>query len=191
MSIPASASASGRDARATVPGANICIAVSGLPASGKSTCGKAVAKRLGLPLLDKDDYLERQFRARGIGDADWRRRLSRESDALFRRDAERHRAVILISHWRPSGYHAGSGTPVDWLAATWSRVVELFCDCPVDVAANRFVNRERHPGHLDRSRSYEEILQWLANYRHYLPLSLGPLETLDAEADGGIDALAR
>lgn len=142
-------------------------------------------------MLDKDDYLERLFRERGVGDADWRRRLSREGDAQFRRDAGRHRAVILVSHWRPSGYHADSGTPVDWLAATWSRVIELFCDCPVDVAASRFVNRERHPGHLDRSRSHEEILQWLADYRRYLPLSLGRLEALDTGQEAGIDAVAR
>lgn len=171
------------------PSDSVCIVVSGIPASGKSSCGKTVAERLGLPLLDKDDYLERLFRTRGVGDADWRRRLSRESDAQFRRDAGRHRKVVLVSHWRPSGYHADSGTPVEWLAATWSRIVELFCDCPVELAARRFVDRQRHPGHLDRSRSYEEISKWLTDYRQFLPLSLGQLETLDTATGDGVDTV--
>ena len=53
------------------------IVLSGLPASGKSTLGRAVAKALRLPMLDKDELLEALFESRGIGDADWRRRLSR------------------------------------------------------------------------------------------------------------------
>lgn len=109
---------------------SLCIVVSGLPARGKSTRGKAVAAKLDLPQLDEDAYLERLFRARGVGDAGWRHRLSRASDGLFSRDAERIRAVVLVSHWRPSGYHADSGTPIGWLAVTYSRVVELYCDCP-------------------------------------------------------------
>jgi len=37
---------------------NRYIILTGLPASGKSTLGRAVAAALGLPMLDKDDILE-------------------------------------------------------------------------------------------------------------------------------------
>ena len=37
------------------------VIVTGLPASGKSTLGRAVAAALGLPMLDKDDILEALF----------------------------------------------------------------------------------------------------------------------------------
>ncbi len=51
--------------------------MSGLPASGKSRLGAAIAPLLGLALLDKDDFLETLFERDGTGDAAWRERLSR------------------------------------------------------------------------------------------------------------------
>ena len=49
------------------------VVVSGLPASGKSTVARTLAGALGLPLLDKDVFLEALFASDGIGDAAWRR----------------------------------------------------------------------------------------------------------------------
>jgi hypothetical protein len=49
------------------------VVVSGLPGSGKTTLGRRLARALGLPLIDKDDILERLFETKGIGDTAWRR----------------------------------------------------------------------------------------------------------------------
>jgi shikimate kinase len=51
------------------------VVLSGLPCSGKSRLGRQLAVALNLPVIDKDDMLERLFEAQGIGDAVWRRRL--------------------------------------------------------------------------------------------------------------------
>ena len=45
-----------------------CIAVTGLPGSGKSTVGRTVARSLDCAYLDKDDFLEQLFDQRGTGD---------------------------------------------------------------------------------------------------------------------------
>ena len=71
------------------------IIVSGLPASGKATLARALANGLDLPLIDKGDFLERLLDTKGVGDADWRRRLSRQSDQTFRIDAERSSGAVL------------------------------------------------------------------------------------------------
>jgi predicted kinase len=97
------------------------VVVSGLPASGKTTLGRQLAGALDLPLIDKDEILESLFDSRGIGDASWRRKLSRESDA-------------------------------DWIPALSRRVVHVVCECPRDLAAQRFARRKRHAGHRDGSR---------------------------------------
>lgn len=46
------------------------IIVSGIPASGKSTIGRAVAAALELAMLDKDEILETLFSSRGVGNAE-------------------------------------------------------------------------------------------------------------------------
>ena len=165
---------------------NFCIVITGLPSSGKSTIGKVIANELRLPYLDKDDYLETLFEDKGIGDLKWRQQLSRESDELFKRDAQKHKAAVLVSHWRPKGSNSTSGTPVEWIEKTYAHIIELYCRCPVDEVAKRFMSRSRHPGHQDGMKSKKEILEWLRIYRKHLPLSLGILETLDTSSGGNM-----
>lgn len=168
---------------------NFCIVVTGLPGSGKSTIGKIVAEKLNLPMLDKDDYLERLFEEQGIGDLAWRQKLSRESDKLFQRDAMRLKTAVLVSHWRPRGLNSTSGTPTEWLDNHYAHVIELFCRCSVEEAAKRFVNRARHPGHQDGLKSHEEIVAWMHEYNKLLPLVLGKLEAIETELNTDIDQL--
>src|SRR5205823_5864786 len=113
------------------------------------TLARALAPRLGLPLIDKDSILEKLFESRGPGDAARRRELSRESDTMLRAEAEASAGAILVSFWHVPGMAADSGTPTEWIAGLDADVVHVFCDCPAEVAAERFVRRARHPGHLD------------------------------------------
>jgi len=151
----------------------LCIYITGLPGAGKSTIGKYVSDFLSIPMLDKDDYLEILFKSRGVGDSNWRHKLSREADQLFKSDAESKNKIVLVSHWRPKGTLVNYGTPSGWLVDTFNDVIEICCDCSVSVAANRFVNRARHMGHVDDSRSSTEIESWLSEYLVQLPIGFG------------------
>lgn len=159
--------------------ARFCIVVTGLPGSGKTTIGKKVAQGLTISFLDKDDYLEVLYEERGIGDSQWRQALSRESDQLFQQAATQQKTAVLVSHWRPPNLETQSGTPTRWLTQSFDRIVELYCVCPAEVAAQRFINRQRHAGHLDHLKSHDQVLTWMQDYANHLPLSLGEMVRVD------------
>jgi shikimate kinase len=125
------------------------IVMSGLPASGKTTLGRAIAKATQLPMLDKDDILEALFESRGVGDAEWRRRLSRIADQELIERATKLPAAVIASWWQHPRSLAASGTPSEWLRTLRGEVIEIYCVCKPSIAASRFVQRTRHPGHVD------------------------------------------
>ncbi len=133
-----------------------------MPASGKTTLARLLADPLDLPVLDKDDILESLFDSKGIGDAAWRRRLSRESDATLRERAESSWGAILVSFWHAPGMPADSGTPTDWIRHLSPVIVNVVCECPAATARARFDARRRHDGHLDGERPAED--------RYFTPL---------------------
>src|SRR6516225_4532857 len=94
------------------------VVVSGLPGSGKSTLARNLAPALSLPVIDKDQILDCLFESEGVGDATWRRALSRESDSILEREATSSDGAILVSFWRLPGMTPGSGTPMQWLRNT-------------------------------------------------------------------------
>jgi glucokinase len=123
--------------------------------------GRLLAPALGLPLIDKDEILEHLFETRGVGDAAWRRKLSRESDAILQAEAMAASVTggaVLVSFWRLQGMPPDSGTPVDWLPELSGQIVNVHCDCSPEVAAARFTGRKRHAGHLDEERRFAEVL---------------------------------
>ena len=134
------------------------VVISGLPGSGKTTLGRRLAPALNLPFIDKDDILDRLFEAKGVGNAAWRRALSRESDVILEREATRSNGAILVSFWRMPGMPLDSGTPTDWLHAPSHYLVNVHCACELEIAANRFLQRRRHPGHLDGESSSADVL---------------------------------
>jgi len=148
------------------------VIVSGLPGSGKSTLAHALAPHLDLPVIDKDDELESLFETRGIGSAEDRRTLSRESDERFRKRAIEAGRGLLVSFWHLEGMPADSGTPTDWLDGLLGPRVHLWCRCPVDEALRRFVGRRRHPGHCDAARAPEEIRAQLVATSALEPLAI-------------------
>jgi len=66
-----------------------------------------------------------------------------------------------------------SGTETSWLSSLPGKVVELHCQCPADIAVERFFNRERHPGHLDGLKVKSDELLKLARAEGLGPLQLG------------------
>jgi len=160
------------------------VIVSGLPGSGKTTLAGRLAPALGLPLIDKDDILERLFESEGTGDAVWRRKLSRQSDDLLRAEASASMGAVLSSFWHVPGMNGDSGTPTGWLFALSKVIVNVRCLCPAAVAATRFMNRQRHPGHLDSRRTYTEVLESIEVLDRLGPSSIG--ETIDVDTSRAV-----
>ncbi|MEP6782842.1 MAG: AAA family ATPase [Acidobacteriota bacterium] len=167
------------------------VVMSGLPGSGKTTIGRQLAASIGLAFIDKDDILDRLFESRGVGDAQWRRTLSRDSDAILQAEAAASRGAVLVSHWRLAGMSAESGTPTDWLRSQSNVVVNVRCVCPPALATARFVSRSRHPGHRDAERSRAEIQSSIVAVAALPPLDLGFLIEVDASESLALDVVVR
>jgi len=165
------------------------VVFSGVPGSGKSTVARKLAPRLSLPVLDKDDFLDELFKERGAGDAAWRSALSREADARFVRTAWELPGACLVSWWRNYKVSETTGTPVEWLSNLRAPLVEVHCRCRVETAVDRFLARERHPGHLDASRTRTSLITQFNAFDAAGPIACGPLLVLDTEQDVNPDAV--
>ena len=149
------------------------VVVSGLPGSGKSTLARRLGPLLNLPIIDKDEILERLFEAKGIGGKAWRRALSRESDEIFQEEALNTEGAILVSFWRLPGMACDSGTPTRWLSGLSNRLLNVHCTCVSEIAAERCLRRKRHPGHRDAEASKEQVVASIRAISHLGPPEIG------------------
>jgi hypothetical protein len=157
------------------------IIVTGIPASGKSTIGQSLATELGWPVLDKDEILESLFESRGIGDSEWRTRLSRTADQMLRETALKSDRAVIISWWRHSSFSIETGTPIEWLSLLQGLIIELYCVCRPETAGKRFLARKRHEGHLDHLKTPHELLMSFQRQVALGPLEIGPVIEVNTE----------
>jgi predicted kinase len=165
------------------------VIVTGLPASGKSTVGAAVAGALALPFLDKDEILEALFESLGVGDAPWRARLSRAADQVLERLALRSQGGVIASWWRHPRSPVSSGTSPDWLRSLPGELVEIHCRCSPHVAVERFFARRRHAGHLDAAKSKTEELARFEELASHGALGIGRVIEINTEKHLDLRAL--
>ena len=165
------------------------IVVSGIPGSGKSTLAQAIAPLLGLPLLDKDTFLERAFEEVGEIDAPTRTRLSRRVDAEFAQAAAAVTGGLLVTWWRHPDSAEETGTPTAWLHQLSGVRIELHCECDPGEAARRFTRRARHPGHRDDRVSDAARAAALAEHAARGPLGITE-RIVTVRTDGPIDVAA-
>jgi shikimate kinase len=133
------------------------IVLVGLMGAGKSTVGRRLAKRLGLPFVDSDDAIED---AAGFSAAEV---FERYGEADFR-DGER-RLVARLMDGEVRVIATGGGAFVDPRTRKLlnERAITIWLDAPVEVLADRTGRRDTRP--LLRNSDRKGTLQRLAEQR--------------------------
>lgn len=133
------------------------VVLVGLMGAGKSTVGRRLAKRLGLPFVDSDDAIED---AAGFSAAEV---FERFGEADFR-DGER-RLVARLMDGQVRVIATGGGAFVDPRTRKLlnERAITIWLDAPVEVLADRTGRRDTRP--LLRNSDREGTLQRLAEQR--------------------------
>lgn len=130
------------------------IVVTGLPGSGKSTIAIALAERLALPLIAKDRFKEILFDTLGAADMAWSQRIGAAAIALqYDVMSSVGDAVVDSALWTDRSEPE--------LIALQRPMIQVFCDCPFDLARHRFFARVgnaalRHRGFSEGEMSEED-----------------------------------
>lgn len=134
------------------------IVLVGLMGAGKSTVGRRLAKRLGLPFVDSDDAIED---AAGYSAGEL---FERYGDADFR-DGERRLVARLVDEGAIRVIATGGGAYVNPVTRKLlnERAITVWLDAPVDILVERTGRRNTRP--LLRQGSRANTLQRLAEER--------------------------
>lgn len=158
------------------------VVVTGPPAAGKTTIARGLAARLRLPLIAKDTIKEALFDGLGVGNLAWSQRLGEATYLAMLRIAEEAvdmgAGLVLEANFvRGSEFEAR-------LAAMRTRFFQVHCCAPLELLAERYAGRERHPGHVDAER-IEALREAVETGRHE-PLHL-PGETIRIDTTEPVD----
>jgi predicted kinase len=166
---------------------DVVVVVTGIPASGKTTLATALSAQLGWPLISKDVVKEALFDSLGSGDLHWSQRLGRAGHVVMYSVAALIPRVIVEAH-----FQRGIAEPE--LLALNRQIVQVYCRCPVGLAADRYRRRiddpDRHAGHLPEHQSDEVIERWMKDAPTPLDLPNAPLVEVDTTGPVDIGAVA-
>ena len=163
----------------------VALIITGAPASGKSTLGRELGRKLGLPFLGKDVFKEILFDHLGWSDREWSHRLGAASmDLLYQSAAallEAGQSVALEANF----YAKWDSPKLLKLAETSGcRNVQVVCTASKSTLAERYRRRslsgERHPGHTESEQLEETIARlFMANWEALAVK--GPVIRVDTE----------
>lgn len=171
----------------------VVIIITGPPASGKSTLGRELMRRLCVPLLSKDLFKEVLFDQLGWSDLEWSHRLGGASMALLYRSAAALIAAGQSVALEANFYSQWDTPELRRLAEHQTcRFVQIVCTASAATLEERYRRRiatgERHPGHTD-SEPLEETLQRLRNGRWEALDLEGPVITVNTETELSAEAI--
>lgn len=157
----------------------IALVVSGAPGAGKTSLALPLAASLGWPLLSKDVIKERLHDSLPTPSNDalaWSRTLGGAAMDLLWTLAALSPNVVLEANFRPtSDYERERLENLD------RRIVEIHCSCPPDLAARRFAERARSPGHHRGAHPLTDLSpELLAEFPG--PVGLGEVLVVDTSA---------
>ena len=162
------------------------VVVSGLPASGKSYLAVPLARELGLPLISKDDIKETLGEHLPCEGREGLARLGPASVEVLWTLASRAPRAVLESFWYPE-------FTIPRLVALGRPVVEVFCDAPRPLCAERFLERKvagRHSVHQEHAIPDDELREELAAWPEGAPLGVGALIRVDTTAPVDVRVVA-
>ena len=163
------------------------ILVNGVPASGKSTVSRAVARRLCLPLMTLDTVKEPMFHHIGKGDRDHNRKLGRASyEIIFAVIGDWPAdATVVIDAW--FGFQPPDVLERHLSTAGIAHTAELWCHASGPVLAERYLSRAatRSAGHPGP----EYVPELLALNARAMPIGRGPCLHVDTTAPLDPDAV--
>ena len=164
----------------------LLVAVTGMPSSGKTTVAEGLARRLGLPVLAKDEIKETLYDALGADDVDASARLGVAAYALIFALA-RSMLGAGVSAIVEANFFRDQTKDFESLPA--HRFVQVHCRAPLDVLTLRYASRSHHPGHHDAEK-IGELPARLASGAHDALDLAGALIELDTTEAVDLDALA-
>lgn len=143
----------------------LIIIINGLPAVGKTTLARKLAKDLSLPYICKDDIKEALFDSLGIADREWAVKLGLASvETMFRLAEVQLQAklpgLIVENAFWPE-YHNTRWTEI--IEKHRAEALQVWCTAPLEVTCQREMERNangtRHAGH---ARPPEDLAAYIA-----------------------------
>ncbi|NJM42383.1 MAG: ATP-binding protein [Anaerolineae bacterium] len=160
------------------------LIINGLPASGKTTLAKWLARKLGWPIIHKDDVKEILFDTLGWSDRAWSMKLGAATVEVLFHLVEMQLAAgvsfVVECNFKPE---LASPQMREILSKTNAHCVQVLCHAAGRVRLQRFIDRARHAGHIDSDVTMDMADAWAAQW--LAPLDLGgpvvEVDTTDLE----------
>lgn len=163
------------------------VLVNGVPASGKSTVSREIARHLHAPLMALDTVKEPMFHHVGIGDREHNRKLGRASyEIIFAAIGDwPSGATVVVDAW--FGFQPPEVLERHLATAGIGCTAELWCHAPGPALAERYLSRAatRSPGHPGA----DYVPELLALNARAMPIGRGPCLRIDTTAPLDVDAV--
>lgn len=165
------------------PSRNLLVVVTGVPGSGKTTVGRALAESLPAAFLSLDEVKEELWASSPAGA--WELRLAAETEVLARAAASP--GDVVLDLWVAPGR---DDVRVAALLRNWGGpVVQVACVVSAETAVSRYVDRGRSGG--PHGVTDEPLLERIRDaVPLMISLGVGPYLEVDTSCPVDVPALA-